>query len=179
MFKFQVSRPSAEDAARALGYAVWAFWGVLYLIYPPPPVPEVLELSTRLSWMLPTIVGAVFAILGALTRIDIKLELPAIILAIPGPVFYGITQLWLIFHPEILQSPAEGRYAISVYAFLPTLLLLPRLLWLLRERKRLRRINAVRLQQISLMTDEERAQPGAGIDFMTLSTPVVEKKGKH
>lgn len=173
-------RPTTEDLLRALAYAVLTAWGVIYLIFPPPPVPEVLEFNTRLAWMVPTILGFFIAFFGAVFRVDLKMELPGLVFTLPGPIFYGITQLWLVFNPELLapQDPST-RYAISLYAFVPALLILPRIVGLLKESKRLRRVTKARIEQMSLMTDEELSQPGAGLTF-TNSIPTQGKRGgKH
>lgn len=174
-------RPTSEDLWRALAYAVLLAWGVVYLVYPPPPLPSVLEFTTRLLWMIPTSLGFLLALIGALFRVDIKAELPGLIVMLPGPTFFGVTQLWLIFHPALTnpQDPSS-RYALALYAFTPALLIMPRIVSLMNERKRLRRVAQAQAEQLALMTEAERAQPGAGVVF-TMSTPVVEKKrgGRH
>jgi hypothetical protein len=171
-----LNKATTEDYLRALGYAAFGAWSVIYLIFPPPPLTSVLEHTTRYVWMAFTIAGALGALFGALLRIDIKMELPSILLIMLGPIFYGITQLYFVFHPALLAPLGpQGRYAISIFAFLPAILLLPRLYTLWAESRRLKRIARAHLDGSFRMTDEELAQPGAGLVF---GHGLAEKRGR-
>lgn len=135
-------RPTIEDVARAAGYAVMMCWSVFFVVFPPAAFAESLDLLPRITWMSVTFVGAFACFLGAILRIDIKLELPGLLVAYVGPVFYFASQLFYAVgaDPTVVADPSQ-RYALVVYAILPAVLLLPRTISLFREARRLKRIN--------------------------------------
>lgn len=137
-----VARPTVEDVARAAGYFVMMLWTVFFVLFPPTAFAESLDLLPRITWMSVTFVGAFASLLGALLRIDIKLELPGLLVAYVGPVFYFASQLFYVVgaDPSVIADPTQ-RYALVVYAILPAVLLLPRTISLFREARRLKRIN--------------------------------------
>jgi hypothetical protein len=172
-------RLGVEDYLRALGYVAIAAWTVVYLFFPPPPVTTLLEETSRIIWMAVTFFGALGAAAGVLSRIDIKLEFPSLIVVLLGPLFYGFTQVWLITHPDLLgDTTVQARYAIAVYGFIPGVLLLPRMAGLWRDRRRMRRLREALNSQLASMTDEEIAQPGAGLSFKSSMQTTEGTRGR-
>lgn len=134
-------RPTVEDLARAAGYAVIMVWAVAFALFPPNAFVTALEVVPRIVWMSVTFLGALAAFLGALLRIDIKMELPGLMVTHVGPLFYFVSQLFYVMFPLTTASDPAQRYALVVYALLPGVLLLPRTISLFREARRLKRIN--------------------------------------
>lgn len=134
-------RPTVEDLARALGYLGIMAWAVLFAVFPPNAFVTALEVVPRILWMSVTFIGALAAFLGALLRIDIKMELPGLMVTHVGPLFYFASQLFYVMFPMSSASDPAQRYALVVYALLPGLLLLPRTVSLFREARRLKKIN--------------------------------------
>lgn len=133
-------KPAAEDYLRALGYFTILVWAVLFMVFPPASAADSLEYSTRLGWLLASGAGAFVALLGALFRIDLKLELPGLLFSLIGPLMYFCTQAYYVaFPPE--GDITNNRIALIAYAFLPFVLLLPRTYILLADSRRLKRIN--------------------------------------
>lgn len=114
-------------------------WAVLFMIFPPFSFLSDLTLVTRSFWLIVTFIGATLAFLGAVTRIDIKLELPGLLITLIGPLFYFLGQLYYAIWP-FPGDPPNSRIAILAYALLPGLLLLPRTFALYWEARRLKRI---------------------------------------
>lgn len=128
-----------EDTLRAAGYFVIMVWAVLFAIYPPTAFTGALEDFTRLFWMAVTFLGAATAFAGAVTGIDIKIELPGLLVTQLGPLFYFISQLYYVSFPEGVDQ--TGRIALVAYAILPGVLLLPRTHRLYKVSRSLKRIN--------------------------------------
>lgn len=159
--------PTLEDILRAAAYAAIMTWAVLFTIFPPSAYVDTTDVLTRGAWMLITFSGATLAFLGAIFRIDLKLELPGLVVTIIGPAFYFAAQIWYIYHPPVGSDP-YARIALAAYALLPLLLILPRVAALYGESRRLKRINSSPLKKIHL-TDAENGQPGAGFSDTFLS----------
>lgn len=136
MFPERRLRPTAEDYLRALAYAGFVAWSVIFLIYPPVAYINELQFVTRLFWVGTCALGAFTAMLGSLLRIDLKLELPGLCFMLIGPLFYGAAQIWLIIWPPITTTDPNARNALAVYAFLPLLLTLPRMYALYNESRK-------------------------------------------
>lgn len=133
MIPVQRTRPTVEDYLRALAYLAFATWGVLFLVFPPVSYIDTVDLTTRLVWVGACILGSVAAFLGAVLRIDLKLELPGLAFILIGPLFYTAAQLWYIAHPPPTATDPNARIALAVYALLPLLLNLPRMYSLFNE----------------------------------------------
>lgn len=131
------ARERSDALLRALGYLNLMVWAVLFFVFPPNTFISHLAELSRLLWLAIAFTGATMAFVGALTRIDIKLEFPGILLALVGPSFYTISQLYLSVAPLSGVDPTQ-RFALSAYALLPVTLLLPRAVSLLREKNRLK-----------------------------------------
>jgi hypothetical protein len=131
-------RPLVEDYLRSFGYLNLMAWSVLFFLFPPSAFLSGIAEISRLLWLSVAFVGAGMAFVGAIARIDIKLEFPGILLAIVGPAFYALSQLYLtVFPPESDALPGQ-RIALVAYAFLGVTLLLPRAISLLVEKNRLK-----------------------------------------
>jgi len=151
------SRPTFEDLLRALGYLTIVLWAVVFLVYPPVAYLNDIDFYSRLVWQGATIAGGLLAFGGSVLRIDLKLELPGIIFALIGPLFYFAAQIYYIVRPLPDASPT-ARYAFAVYALLPLFLLLPRMYALYAESIRAKRI---RKNAKAPLTPEQERQPGA------------------
>lgn len=162
---------TSEDRLRALSYASVGMWAVVFAIWPPAAFVAALDERTRLIWMAITFLGSVLATAGALSRIDIKLEMPGILVLLVGPIFYTASQGYYALIPNVAAGLGNQRYAISVYALVPVLMLLPRLYSLIVESRRLKRINS-HVTDSPALTAAEEAQPGAGFH-------VVRAEVKH
>jgi hypothetical protein len=139
-----------------VAYFGFMVWTVLFLVFPPLAYVDTLDLATRIFWMGVCFVGATGALSGALLRLDIKLELPGLILLAIGPLFYCAAQVYYLVHPPVHMDPS-ARIALAVYALLPLLLIVPRMYGLYHESRRLKRLNSRDIQ----LTPEQEAQPGA------------------
>lgn len=130
----QRPRPTGEDLLRALGYGALALWSIVFLIYPPVAFQTALAGFTLTFWHGIALAGSVAALLGSLTRIDLKLEYPGIIILLIGPVFYTLSQVYYIAFN--IEPGSTSRYALAVYAIVPAILLTPRLFGLYSETRR-------------------------------------------
>lgn len=157
-------RPSAEDYLRSLAYFALALWGLVYMLFPPISSLLALDTTLRYIWMSVTILGAVLAIVGSLRRIDLKMELPGLAFALLGPVFYCLTQVTFVIFPTPASGPPESRYALLVYTLTPVLFALPRVVSLLIEARRLKKINteSVETAQSILQTLATGSTPVGG-----------------
>jgi hypothetical protein len=142
-------RPTLVDLVRATGYMIIIAWAILFLFYPPEAFVSSIDIVIRVFWMGVTIVGAGLAALGALTRIDLKLEFPGLLFALIGPLFYFASQAFYVTFPDP-GVDQTGRVALIAYAILPGVLLLPRALELYKTGKGLQKTSveteALRLQ---------------------------------
>jgi hypothetical protein len=147
-------RPTGEDILRAVAYLSLTAWGILFLMFPPVAYLDTTDLYTRIAWMGVGIVGSLMAASGALTRIDIKLELPGVLLTLIAPLFYSAAQVYFLLTPTPGVDPTS-RIALSVYAITPFLLMLPRAFGLYSESQRLKRINRASSRAWSLTNPNE------------------------
>lgn len=130
--------PQVEDLMRALGYLFFLGWAVGFIILPPgTSVVNVLDSLTRVIWLSPVLFGSLAALIGALTRIDLKLEYPGIVFTLIGPIFYALVQVYFLI------APGDPNPSLSslLYTAIPGILLLPRAYGLHREAKRLKKLN--------------------------------------
>lgn len=127
-------RPHIDDYARAVSYVLLAAWAFVFLFNPPEAFATGSDAAVRALWLSFCIVGCAFATAGAVSGIDLKMELPGIMLAAIGPALYCVSQLQLI----LTGSP--GRDALVWFALYGTSTLFPRLLSLNAEVGRQRRI---------------------------------------
>lgn len=132
-------RPTGEDYLRALGYAAIMVWAVAFMIFPPTAFVNGLDFATRAFWMAATFTGSTLALLGAILRIDIKLELPGLAFTLVGPLLYFASQLFYLTHPPAGET-FNTRAALVIYAILPGILLLPRTYALYAEGRRLKKV---------------------------------------
>ena len=152
------NRPHRDDYLRALAYFGLLCWSILFSIFNPIDInPDILPL-TRVIWMGATMIGAFWACLGALVRIDLKMELPGLILAFVGPLFYYALQMFYIFHPIHPGDDISGRIPLSCYVLLPCLLMLPRMFGLISEARRLRKIVESSRELEALLAEKEAGQ---------------------
>jgi hypothetical protein len=133
-------RPKVDDYLRALGYLNIMVWAVIFYSFPPVAFISEVAQYTRALWLGVAFIGGLTAFIGALTRIDLKVELPGILIATVGPVLYSFSQLYLSLNPLEGVDPTQ-RYGLAAYAFLGVTLLLPRLVFLLRTKNRLKGLN--------------------------------------
>jgi hypothetical protein len=162
-------KATPEDHLRAFAYSVFAIWAVVFVVWPPMSFASALDEITRILWMAITFSAAVIAVIGACKRIDFKLELPGLFFMLVGPVFYFISQLFYIFAPTVASGPPDQRISGAVYALLPTVLLLPRIIGLLREARRLKHV-----REQALRDAEEFIKDNDGIP-----TPASINRGRH
>ena len=134
-------KPMVEDYLRAVGYLNVMAWAVLFFFFPPAAFLSELAVISRLLWLLVAFVGGGMAFIGAIKRIDIKLEFPGILLAVVGPVFYTLSQFYLVVYPPATDVIPGQRIALVAYALLGVTLLLPRAVSLLVEKNRLKGLN--------------------------------------
>lgn len=115
-----------EDVLRAIGYFSILIWAIVFTLYTPADIAQQIPDYGKLVWLASTLLGAATACVGALTRIDLKMELPGIIFILPGPIWYCSLEVWFTVFP-IAQTPPGGHIALSVFSLIPAILLLPRL----------------------------------------------------
>lgn len=140
---FGGQRPTVEDLLRAVAYLAIMAWTIVFLVFPPVAYQDEIDVATRITWMGITFLGAGTAFLGSIFRFDLKVELPGLVFALIGPLFYFAAQVYFVSHPEYL-SEQMGREHLVVYAALPILLTLPRIYALYAESRRQKRINLTR-----------------------------------
>lgn len=133
-------RPTTEDLLRAVGYFALLVWAVLFVVYPAKVFIRALDVSVLIVWMSITGLGAFTALVGALTRFDLKVEFPGLLVALVGPLFYSFCQLYFVLFPSTAGDNID-RTALVVYSLLPAILLFPRVVALYTESRRLKRIN--------------------------------------
>lgn len=138
--KARVPRPLLEDYLRALGYLNMMVWSVLFFCFPPTAFLSELAGVSRFLWLFIAFVGAGMALVGALARIDIKLEFPGLLLAMIGPSFYALSQFYLLSFPTATDIVSAQRVSLVAYALLGVTLLLPRAVSLLVEKNRLKEL---------------------------------------
>jgi hypothetical protein len=139
-------RPHFPDVLRAIGYGHIALWAVLYLFHPSAAVAASTADYSRIIWVGIAGLGAFVAFLGALSGLDVKVELPGILFAAVGPLFYSVINLYFFLFPQLL-APTEDPYtrlALSAFYVSLTLLLLPRAVDLYSEGLRTRNLNKFR-----------------------------------
>lgn len=156
-------RPTGGDYLRALGYLGIMLWAVAFMIFPPTAFVNGLDFATRLFWMMVTFTGSALALLGALLRIDIKMELPGLTFTLVGPLLYFASQIYYVSHP-LPNETFSTRAALVIYAILPGILLLPRTFELYAEGRRLKKVvlDTARIKKEIAETGEVFL-PGEGI----------------
>lgn len=135
-------KPTLVDYVRAVGYLAFTAWSVVFLVYPPVAFVSSLDFWTRVTWMSIVFAASVLAFWGAILRVDLKMELPALLFLTLGPFFYSFSQLYYVFFPLAGADPSQ-RYALVIYGIIPLLLLLPRTVELLIEVRRQKRVNSL------------------------------------
>lgn len=158
-------RPTFEDILRAIGYLTLVVWGVMFLCFPPDAYINTVDIASRLSWMGIGILGSSLAVVGSLTRIDIKLEFPGILLALIAPLFYSAAQVYFSIYPLVGTNPTS-RFALAVYAIVPFFLMLPRAYALYAESRRLKRITVASSKAWALSHPDEVEQTGRAVSFI-------------
>lgn len=130
---------------RAIGYFHIALWSTLYLLHPSVQVAANLAGYTRLIWVGISGFGALVACIGAVTGFDVKVELPGILFAAVGPLFYSVVNIYFFFAPpdHAMQDPIT-RLALSALFVSTAVLLLPRALDLYSEGLRTRAMNRIK-----------------------------------
>lgn len=131
-------RLTGPEFFQACAYAAIATWAVVFWVFPPAAFVTALDANTRIFWLLAVLVGATTALVGLITRIDLKVELPGIIFSIFGPLAYAMSQLYYVVYPP---TPPPGfrpvnphdRYALIIYATIPIWFLMVRMWQLVRQ----------------------------------------------
>lgn len=139
-------RPHLADVIRAIGYFHIALWSTLYLLHPSVQVAASLAGYTRLIWVGISGFGALVACIGAITGFDVKVELPGILFAAVGPLFYSVINIYFFFVPTVgggVTDPVT-RLALSALFVSTAVLLLPRALDLYSEGLRTRAMNRIK-----------------------------------
>lgn len=113
-------KPTIEDKAHGISYALGAAWAVVFFLRTPAAFDVGLDRFILGGWMAVTLVGAVMAIAGVILRIDLKLELPGVIIMAIGPALYALQQGFLVFSGE------PGRDALTIFALWLVASLAPR-----------------------------------------------------
>jgi hypothetical protein len=121
---------SPGDWARAAGYVCGIVWAATFLAFTPPAYTEGLEIIIIVGWMAITVAGSLLALAGVILGIDIKLELPGIVVMAIGPTLYFLTQGFLAVNGE------PGREALTVFAFWHLILLSPRAVELISDARK-------------------------------------------
>lgn len=134
-------RSTVEDKLRAVGYISLTTWSVVYFFFPPVSSLEAVDWVLRGTWMLVTFIAGLMMVIGALKRIDLKLEFPGLLLAILATSAFSFTQLYFAVTPDPAFGNPESRYALVIYSGLPPLLFLPRAVSLWIEAHRLKKVN--------------------------------------
>lgn len=127
-------RPHIDDYARAVSYVLLATWAFVFMFNPPVAFETGSDVVVRAVWLAFCILGCAFAVGGAVSGVDLKMELPGLMLAAIGPALYCVSQLQLILTGSL------GRDALVWFALYATSTLFPRLLSLNAEVGRQRRI---------------------------------------
>lgn len=128
--------------ARAISYLGFSVWATIFWFYPPVVFVSAVDDFTRYGWLIAVSFFGIMATVGVLTRIDIKIELPALCGLLLGPILYTATQFWLIAHPQFLAAQGgtpEQRYALTAFAILPALQLMPRIVMLVQRTQEMKR----------------------------------------
>lgn len=113
-----------EDWARLASYIIALIWGISFLTVPPSSYHDLLSSTILIGWMSCTVIGAVMAIIGVVTGIDIKLELPGIYLILVGPLLYYMAQIYFAI------GHFQDRFALSMFVLWHLSLMLPRIVGL-------------------------------------------------
>lgn len=132
-------KPDGEDFLRAFAYISFAAWSVLYWFFTPTAFSAYVDPGSKTFWLTLVVLSSIAAAIGAVTKRDLKVELPAIVVMCVGPVFYSISQLFFVASPGTVPDPAN-RIALLVYALIPAFLLAPRIYGLFKEYRRQGRI---------------------------------------
>lgn len=158
------------DVARILAYSSLAAFAAVIFFFPPTSFSNALETSTRAMWCGTAAIGAVMAVVGVITRRDLKVEFPGLHVMLLGPAFYAFAQFWYILNPNLTAlagavptSPSQ-RYALAAFAVYGTLMILPRLLEL-RDTRRQTRLARTGSVTDEMLTEAQAAQPGAFPEF--------------
>lgn len=138
-------RPHFVDVLRAIGYGHLGVWAILFVFFPSIQVAEFTEDYTRVIWLGMAGLGAFVAMLGALTGLDVKVELPGILFTAIGPAFYSVINLYFVVFPTTgpgSQAPMT-RLSLSFLFIAVAILLLPRAIELYSEGLRTRSLRRV------------------------------------
>jgi len=145
------SPPMLEDRLRAVGYVAATLWAAYFLIRPPVVYLDGLALGLLIIWMGTIIIGGLLALAGSVLAIDIKLEMPGLLLQAVGTLVYFGTQLFLFLvslEPQPGVAPAApGRDSLALFVLWHLTLLLPRTVSLIieaREAKKKKRQALIR-----------------------------------
>jgi hypothetical protein len=152
------------DYARAAAYLSLVGWGIAFLLFPPVAFVSALDAGTRVFWISVTILGAIGAFVGTLTRLDLKLELGSLYPLVAGPGFYALSQAYYVFVPQLdangNPSDPTQRIALTFFALFAFFLSLMQLLEL-RHRRKQTRLARTTSEAIETLTEAQQAQPGA------------------
>lgn len=135
-------RPRLGDVLRAIAYGHIALWAGLYLFHPSTSVAHSTADYTRIIWVGIAALGAFVAFIGALSGRDVKIELPGILFAALGPLFYSVVNLYFFFVPGGQHEDPWTRLALSAFFVSLTVLMLPRALDLYSDALRTRALTA-------------------------------------
>lgn len=96
-------------------YAWGGIWAAIYLIFPPAATLNVLSQATVYLWTIASILGALTAVAGLLTRDNLLMERLGVHLLMVAPIVYGLTQLGLFvygFYDNLPTDPFDRFHLI-------------------------------------------------------------------
>lgn len=129
-----ILRSPIEDRARALSYGVGVLWSIAFLAFTPSFYTELIDRWLLTGWGVVALVGCLMCLIGAITRIDFKLELPGIYLIQVSSLLYFTAQFGF-FAPGSMFDPVD-RIAAALYIVWHSSLFWPRWWRLAADRKR-------------------------------------------
>ncbi len=129
---------------QACAYGAVGSWAVVFWLYPPTAFVAALDASTRVFWCLAVLTGALTGVIGLITRLDLKVELPGVLFMLLGPLAYATSQVYYVVYPPVVPANAaiprtQDRYALIIYASIPIFFLLVRLVQLLNQARTAKR----------------------------------------
>lgn len=152
-------RPRPADVARFFAYLALSAWSAAFILFPPVAFVSAIDYWTRVLWLSVTGLSAATAAIGAILRIDLRVELPALHVLLVGPGLYFLSQVYLVLDPPAAVNPTQ-RIALAFFVLYGTLAPIPRLIELreVRAQTKAAKRNAALAANL---TAEQNAQPGA------------------
>ncbi len=161
----------AEDYAQAVAYGAAATWAIIFILFPPISAVQGIDEVSRVGWLSLTAFFSLVAIFGVIIKSEYRVELVGLIFMQVGPFFYGFTQIYYALDPSLTVKPGlpipdpSQRYALIAFCAYTTLLALPKILRILRERRFAKNAVVTHDAISSHLTPEQAAEPGAFPDL--------------